>query len=49
MSPRPTASPYAVHSGVSAKLAAISFGLALAGLLLAEVIARRMHRLLGRA
>ena len=34
---------------VAAKLAAISFGLALAGLLLAEAIARRMHRLLGRA
>lgn len=33
----------------AAKLAAISFSLALAGLLLAEVIARRMHRLLGRA
>jgi molybdate transport system permease protein len=33
----------------AARLAAISFGLALAGLLLAELIARRMHRLLGRA
>jgi molybdate transport system permease protein len=32
----------------AAKLAAISFSLALAGLLLAELIARRMHRLLGR-
>jgi molybdate transport system permease protein len=34
--------------GTAAKLAAISFSLALAGLLLAEAIARRMHRLLGR-
>jgi len=33
----------------AAKLAAISFTLALCGLLLAEVVARRMHRLLGRA
>ena len=32
----------------AAKLAAISFTLALCGLLLAEVVARRMHRLLGR-
>jgi molybdate transport system permease protein len=32
----------------AARLAGISFALALAGLLLAEVIARRMHRLLGR-
>ena len=34
---------------VAARLAAISFGLAIIGLLLAEWIARRMHRLLGRA
>ncbi len=34
--------------GMAARLAALSFGLAMAGLLLAEVIARRMHRLLGR-
>jgi molybdate transport system permease protein len=33
----------------AAKLAGISFALALAGLLLAEVIARRMHVLLGRS
>jgi len=33
----------------AARLAAISFGLAIGGLLLAEVIARRMHRALGRA
>lgn len=33
---------------IAARLAAISFTLAMAGLLLAEVIARRMHRLLGR-
>lgn len=35
--------------GVAARLAAISFTLAMLGLLLAEFIARRMHRLLGRA
>jgi molybdate transport system permease protein len=34
---------------VAARLAAISFTLAMAGLLLAELIARRMHGLLGRA
>lgn len=34
---------------VAARLAAISFTLAITGLLLAELIARRMHRLLGRA
>lgn len=34
---------------VAARLAAISFSLAIIGLLLAEWIARRMHRLLGRA
>jgi len=33
----------------AARLAAISFALAVAGLLLAELIARRMHILLGRA
>jgi molybdate transport system permease protein len=33
---------------MAARLAALSFGLAVAGLLLAEWIARRMHRLLGR-
>lgn len=35
--------------GMAARLALISFGLAMGGLLLAEVIARRMHLLLGRA
>lgn len=35
--------------GVAARLAFVSFALAVAGLLLAEVIARRMHLLLGRA
>jgi molybdate transport system permease protein len=34
---------------VAARLAAVSFALAVTGLLLAEVIARRMHLLLGRA
>ena len=34
--------------GTAAKLSAVSFTLAIAGLLLSEVIARRMHRLLGR-
>jgi molybdate transport system permease protein len=34
---------------VAARLAFVSFTLAVAGLLLAEVIARRMHRLLGRS
>ena len=34
---------------VAARLAFVSFTLAVAGLLLAEVIARRMHMLLGRA
>lgn len=34
---------------VAARLAFVSFALAVAGLLLAEVIARRMHTLLGRA
>ncbi len=33
---------------VAGRLAAISFGLAVGGLLLAEVLARRMHTLLGR-
>jgi molybdate transport system permease protein len=33
----------------AARLAGISFALAIAGLLLAELVARRMHRLLGRA
>ena len=33
---------------LAARLAAIAFALAIAGLLLAELIARRMHRLLGR-
>ena len=32
----------------AAKLSAVSFALAVAGLLLSELIARRMHRLLGR-
>lgn len=32
----------------AARLAGVSFALAIAGLLLAELIARRMHRLLGR-
>ena len=35
--------------GMAARLAFVSFALAVAGLLLAEVIARRMHILLGRA
>lgn len=35
--------------GMAARLAGISFALAMAGLLLAELIARRMHVLLGRA
>lgn len=35
--------------GMAARLAVVSFALAVAGLLLAEVIARRMHILLGRA
>ena len=35
--------------GMAARLAFVSFALAVAGLLLAEVIARRMHMLLGRA
>jgi molybdate transport system permease protein len=35
--------------GMAARLALVSFTLAVAGLLLAEVIARRMHMLLGRA
>ena len=34
---------------VAARLALVSFGLAMGGLLLAELVARRMHRLLGRA
>ena len=34
---------------MAARLALLSFTLAITGLLLAEVIARRMHRLLGRA
>jgi molybdate transport system permease protein len=34
--------------GTAAKLAAISFSMALAGLMLSELIARRMHRWLGR-
>lgn len=34
---------------VAARLALVSFALALGGLLLAELVARRMHRLLGRA
>jgi hypothetical protein len=34
---------------MAARLAGISFALAIAGLLGAELIARRMHRLLGRA
>jgi len=34
---------------MAARLAGISFALAIAGLLAAEAIARRMHRLLGRA
>jgi len=34
---------------VAARLAAISFAMALAGLLLSEVVARRMSRLLGRS
>jgi molybdate transport system permease protein len=34
--------------GIAARLAAISFTLAIAGLLLAELLARRMHRWLGR-
>ena len=34
---------------VAARLAGISFALAVGGLLLAEFVARRMHRLLGRA
>jgi molybdate transport system permease protein len=35
--------------GMAARLAFVSFALAVAGLLLAELIARRMHMLLGRA
>ena len=35
--------------GTAARLAAIAFALAIAGLLLAEQLARRMHRWLGRA
>lgn len=35
--------------GVAARLALVSFTLAMGGLLLAELIARRMHRWLGRA
>jgi molybdate transport system permease protein len=35
--------------GMAARLAFVSFALAVAGLLLAELIARRMHILLGRA
>lgn len=35
--------------GTAARLAAIAFALAVAGLLLAELLARRMHRWLGRA
>lgn len=35
--------------GAAARLAGISFTLAISGLLLAELVARRMHRLLGRA
>ena len=34
--------------GTAAKLSLVSFTLAIAGLLLSELIARRMHRLLGR-
>ena len=34
---------------VAARLASVSFALAVGGLLLAEFVARRMHRLLGRA
>jgi hypothetical protein len=34
---------------MAARLAFVSFALAVAGLLLAELIARRMHILLGRA
>ena len=34
---------------VAGRLALVSFGLAVAGLLLAELIARQMHRLLGRS
>ncbi len=34
---------------VAARLAAVSFTLAVGGLLLAELLARRMHRWLGRA
>ena len=34
--------------GAAARLAGISFTLAISGLLLAELVARRMHRLLGR-
>jgi molybdate transport system permease protein len=34
---------------VAARLALVSFGMAISGLLLAEVIARRMHLLLGRS
>ena len=33
---------------ISARLAGISFVLAIGGLLLAELVGRRMHRLLGR-
>ena len=49
--------PLAIYSAIqmpggevtAAKLATVSFVLALAGLLLAEVVGRRLHRLLGRA
>lgn len=49
--------PLAIYSAIqtpggeatAARLALISFVLAIGGLLLAELIARRMHRLLGRA
>ncbi|MBR0652761.1 molybdate ABC transporter permease subunit [Roseomonas terrae] len=44
-----TATQTAGGEATAARLATISFSLAIAGLLLAELIARRMHRLLGRA
>lgn len=43
-----TATQTAGGEATAARLATISFALAMAGLLAAELIARRMHRLLGR-
>ena len=43
-----TATQTAGGEATAARLAGVSFALAITGLLLAELIARRMHRLLGR-